>query len=151
MHLIGKESGHQKLNRHLLRKAVLDILYQSDLLGMMIEDAMIKESSYRRELSDDYVKKLLLGISKNRKYIDGEIEKYSKNWALERMSMIDRNILRIAIFEIKFLDDIPYRVSIDEAVELAKSFSSEDAGRFVNGIIANYVESQHKGDIEPTE
>lgn len=139
------------MNRHLLRKAVLDILYQSDLLGMMIEDAMIKESSYRRELTDDYVKKLLLGISKNRKYIDGEIEKYSKNWALERMSMIDRNILRIAIFEIKFLDDIPYRVSIDEAVELAKSFSSEDAGRFVNGIIANYVESQHKGDIEPTE
>jgi N utilization substance protein B len=139
------------LNRHLLRKAVLDILYQSDLLGIVIEDAMIKESAYRRELTDDYVMKLLLGISKNRKYIDGEIEKYSKNWTLERMSLIDRNILRIAIFEIKFLDDIPYRVSIDEAVELAKNFSSDDAGRFVNGIIANYVESQQKEDIESTK
>ena len=139
------------MNRHLLRKAVLDILYQSYLLGIVIEDAMIKESAYRRELTDDYVMKLLLGISKNRKYIDGEIEKYSKNWTLERMSLIDRNILRIAIFEIKFLDDIPYRVSIDEAVELAKNFSSDDAGRFVNGIIANYVESQQKEDIESTK
>ncbi|OGX20131.1 MAG: transcription antitermination factor NusB [Omnitrophica WOR_2 bacterium RBG_13_44_8] len=136
------------MNRHLLRKAALDILYQSDLLGMMIEDVMIKETAYRRELIDDYVKRLLLGISSNKEYIDKEIEKYSKNWALDRMSMIDRNILRIAIFEIKFLNDIPYRVSIDEAIELAKNYSSEDAGRFVNGILANYAENQHEGDIE---
>lgn len=118
---------------------------------MMIEDAMIKETAYRCELTDDYVRRLLLGISKNKKYVDGVIEKYSKNWTLERMSLIDRNILRIAIFEIQFLDDIPYRVSIDEAVELAKSYSSEDAGRFVNGILANYAECQHEEDIESTE
>ena len=136
------------MNRHLLRKAALDILYQSDLLGMMIEDVMIKETDYRRELIDDYVKRLLLGISSNKEYIDKEIEKYSKNWALDRMSMIDRNILRIAIFEIKFLNDIPYRVSINEAIELAKNYSSEDAGRFVNGILASYAENQHEGDIE---
>ena len=136
------------MNRHLLRKAALDILYQSDLLGMMIEDAMTKETAYRRELIDDYVKRLLLGISSNKEYIDKEIEKYSKNWTLDRMSMIDRNILRIAIYEIKFLNDIPYRVSIDEAIELAKNYSSEDAGRFVNGILANYAENQHEGDLE---
>lgn len=85
----------------------------------------------------DFSRDLVLGIWKNREDLDKLIRQASKNWRLERMSRVDRNILRVGVFEILFMKDIPPKVSIDEAVELGKKFGTEESGAFINGILDN--------------
>ena len=82
---------------------------------------------------------LIQGVKDNLEFVDEIISKYSKEWDISRFSNIDRNILRIAIYEIHFMEKIPYKVSINEAVELAKTFSTEEAYKFINGILAQVV------------
>ncbi|MDB6029053.1 MAG: nusB [Verrucomicrobiales bacterium] len=78
---------------------------------------------------------LIRGVVENRDRLDEEIKKYAQNWDLHRMAVVDRNILRLAIYEMLFRDDIPPVVSINEAVDIAKRFSTGDSGKFVNGIL----------------
>lgn len=82
-----------------------------------------------------FAEPLIRGTLENREKIDAEIVKYAKNWALHRMAVVDRNVLRLAIYEMWHRDDIPPVVSINEAVDIAKKFSTEDSGKFVNGIL----------------
>lgn len=84
---------------------------------------------------DDYAMTLIEGVFDNKKEIDSILEGLSKNWSLERMSLVDLNVIRVATFEIMKLEEIPTSVSIDEAVELAKGFGGEDSHKFVNGIL----------------
>lgn len=84
-----------------------------------------------------FSKILVCGVCENIKYIDRLIKKSSKNWRLERMSRVDRSILRMSVFEIFFLEDIPRKVSINEAVELAKIYGTDDSGAFINGVLDN--------------
>ena len=89
-----------------------------------------------------FAKELIKGISENRDYIDSLIQRSSKNWRIERMPKVDRSILRLSVYEMFFLDDIPPKVSIDEAVELGKKFGTEESGPFINGILDNiYVKN----------
>lgn len=83
----------------------------------------------------DFANVLVEGVFSNRAEIDKFINKYAKNWKLERMAVVDRNVLRISTFELLYLEEIPPKVSINEAVNLAKKFSTEDSGKFVNGIL----------------
>jgi transcription antitermination protein NusB len=78
---------------------------------------------------------LVRGVLENKAEIDTLIRKYSKNWKLSRMPAVDRNIMRIATFELLKLEDVPATVTINEAIEIAKDFSSDDSGAFVNGIL----------------
>ncbi len=78
---------------------------------------------------------LVRGVLKERDSLDETIRKYAKNWDLRRMAAVDRNILRLAIYEMLYRDDIPPVVSINEAVDIAKKFSTQDSGKFVNGIL----------------
>jgi N utilization substance protein B len=78
---------------------------------------------------------LIRGVLENRERLDEEIKKYARNWDLHRIAVVDRNILRLAIYEMLFRDDIPPVVSINEAVDVAKKFSTQDSGKFVNGIL----------------
>ncbi len=78
---------------------------------------------------------LIRGVLEQRNSIDDIIKKHAKNWDLHRMAAVDRNILRLAIYEMLFRDDIPPVVSINEAVDIAKKFSTQDSGKFVNGIL----------------
>ncbi|MBW2021733.1 MAG: transcription antitermination factor NusB [Deltaproteobacteria bacterium] len=80
---------------------------------------------------------LVEGVVEHRQEVDARIRKASKNWRLERMSRVDRSVLRLATYEIVFRDDIPPKVSIDEAVELGKKFGSADSAAFINGILDN--------------
>jgi len=82
-----------------------------------------------------YAKKLLDGVQGNKEEINKLISRYAENWRLERMSVIDRNILRLAVFELHYQDDVPTSVAINEAVEIAKRFSTDDSGPFINGIL----------------
>lgn len=89
-----------------------------------------------------YIKSILDGVVDKISSIDEYIAKYSKDWTIERMSKIDLAILRVAIYEVLYKEDIPSGVSINEAVELAKKYSHEDAGSFINGILGSvYNES----------
>lgn len=78
---------------------------------------------------------LIRGVLENRERLDQEIKKHLKNWDIHRLAVVDRNILRLAIYEMLFRDDIPPVVSINEAIDIAKKYSTEDSGKFVNGIL----------------
>jgi len=84
-----------------------------------------------RAFADSLVK----GVLKNREAVDAHITKHSQNWDLHRMSVVDRNVLRLAIYEMFFCEEIPPVVSINEAVDIAKKYSTEESGKFVNGIL----------------
>ncbi len=87
--------------------------------------------------SRGFARRLVIGVFENLEALDRMIREASRNWRIERMSRVDRNILRIGAFEVVFLKDIPAKVSIDEAVELGKIYGSEDSGSFINGVLDN--------------
>ena len=95
-----------------------------------------------------FSRELVRGVLGKREELDGLIKRSSKNWRLERMSPVDRNILRVAVFEILYLQDIPPKVSIDEGVELGKKFGTEESGSFINGIL-DHIFNSMQGDLEP--
>jgi N utilization substance protein B len=85
--------------------------------------------------SDDFLKRLVLGVLEHFLELDRLIEQYSEHWRLDRIDMIDRNILRIALFELLYCEEIPPKVTINEAIDLGKRFGSDDSGSFINGIL----------------
>lgn len=143
--------------RRRARELALQFLYQFDTLtessteDINIEETLrlfwaTKETSLEgdvREFSD----RLITGACDNIEGIDEIIDRYSEHWRLSRMSRIDRNILRMAIYELVYLRDIPPPVTINEAVELAKKYGTEDSGAFVNGILDRIRMSLKKGEI----
>jgi N utilization substance protein B len=112
------------------RKRALDLLFEADLRGT---DAAQLAAS--RELADAYALRLIQGVVGNRSRIDDLIATYSSGWSIDRMPAIDRNLLRIAIYEILFESATPVAVAIDEAVELAKSLSTDESAAFLNGLL----------------
>jgi N utilization substance protein B len=125
--------------RHRQRKFVLDILYQADLLERKIKDVLTEELEHKKEFQTEFVISLVEGVAEKREYIDDLIQESSRNWSLERMPIVDRNILRMAIYEILFMEDIPLKVTINEAIELAKTYGTDESGRFVNGVLGNII------------
>ena len=96
----------------------------------------------------DFARHLVLGIWAKREELDTLISRSSRNWRLERMSHVDRNVLRLGAFEMLFMKDIPPKVSIDEAVELGKKFGTEESGAFINGVLDNiYNQLSREGAI----
>ena len=82
-----------------------------------------------------FFQELMIGVTKNREEIDSLIEHYSSNWKISRIACVDRNVLRIAVFEMLYCQDIPPKVSINEAIEIGKKFGTEESGSFINGIL----------------
>lgn len=89
--------------------------------------------------TDELTRVLVEGVEANQQRLDGAIAQHAKGWTLARMPLIDRNVLRIAGFELLCLPEVPVAVVLDEAVELAKRFSTDDSGRFVNGVLSALV------------
>jgi N utilization substance protein B len=98
-----------------------------------------------------YAEKLILGVTNNLAVIDETIEGFSKKWELDRMAVVDRNILRVAIFELSSCPDIPPLVSIDEAIEISKEFGAEKSGMFINGILNGVKDSVKSGTFGKKE
>jgi transcription antitermination factor NusB len=98
---------------------------------------LISENFESPEEIREFARHLVLGIWAKRVELDALISRSSRNWRLERMSHVDRNVLRLGTFEMLFMKDIPPKVSIDEAVELGKKFGSEESGAFINGVLDN--------------
>ncbi len=91
--------------------------------------------------------RLIEGVIEKECYLNYIIEKYSTNWAIDRISVIDLNIIRMALYELIFIQDIPYNVTANEAVELAKKFGNEKSSRFINGIIGKLIEDIIEGEL----
>ena len=92
--------------------------------------------------------KLVNGVLRVKSDIDALIEQFSKNWKIGRMTCVDRNIIRIAVYEMLYCEDIPLKVSINEAVDVGKKFGSEESGAFINGIVDSIRIALDNGDIE---
>lgn len=95
-----------------------------------------------------FSKELVLGVCRNKGELDRLISRSSKNWRLGRMSHVDRNILRVGVYEIRFMKDIPPKVSIDEAVEMGKRFGTDESGAFINGILDHVFNALQEEDAE---
>ena len=132
------------ISRRKSRELALQILYQADFIKQSIKDALpffIAHFNFHKEL-DEFTIDIVRGVDEYRSEIDRRISACSEHWALERMSPVDRNIIRIAVFEILRCDDIPSKVSINEAIELGKKFGTEKSAVFINGILDNIYHSQ---------
>ncbi|MFV0433534.1 MAG: transcription antitermination factor NusB [Leucobacter sp.] len=127
------------------RKRALDMLFQADVRGETI--ASIVNAEARRAAGEPdrmtswlYAREIVDGVTDHRDEIDELIMSYAQGWTLDRMPNVDRALLRLASWEILFNDDIPTAVAIDEAVEFAKEYSTEDSSRFVNGVLGRIAE-----------
>lgn len=123
--------------RTTAREFALIILYQREVTRFEIQT--IVDNFWAEQESDAEIKmfteRLVFGIHQNVDTIDEKISAYATNWQLKRMAIIDRNILRLGLFELLYADDIPPKVTINEAVELAKKFGDMESSKFVNGIL----------------
>ena len=123
-------------NRRLSRELTLQAMYLSDSCNLPLADAFKRViDSQPLDSVKEFSQRLVDGITKDKEAIDLMLSRYAENWELKRMAIVDRNILRLAAFEILTELDTPVSVIIDEAIEIAKSYSTQDSGKFVNGIL----------------
>ncbi len=128
---MSKRSGIED-PRSVARESALTLLYEAESKGItprQVVDAQVMPVEH-------VVRLLVLGVMDHQSDIDASITKHSTGWTMDRMPALDRNILRVATFELMHRDDVPTAVVLDEAVELAKRFSTDDSGRFVNGVLS---------------
>ncbi|MCR2762004.1 transcription antitermination factor NusB [Microbacterium sp. zg.B48] len=128
------------------RKRALDILFQSDVRGDDLAVTLAAEATRAanepaRESSWLYAREIVDGVIDNRDEIDEQISTFAKDWSLARMPAVDRALLRMGVWEILYNDEVPTAVAIDEAVDLAKEFSTDDSGAFVHGVLARIARS----------
>ncbi|MCX6786195.1 MAG: transcription antitermination factor NusB [Candidatus Komeilibacteria bacterium] len=143
-------------NRHLARTLVLQSLFEWDFNGCQENIAELLEHNKQEFAPDfndaDFSANLLNSIVAKVKEIDGLVKKYAPEWPLNQITVIDRNVLRIGIFELKFSHDIPPKVAINEAIELAKTYGGESSGKFVNGVLGSvFKDMQEIGEKKEFE
>lgn len=114
------------------RKLALDVLYQHELTGRPVAEIMDR---YRLNPAYEFAETVVSGVTEYLDELDDLISSHAEDWSIKRMPVLDRNLLRMALFEMLHLDDVPSAVAINEAVELAKIYSTEDSSRFINGIL----------------
>jgi N utilization substance protein B len=125
--------------RSKARKRALDILYQADVRGDDALDTLHTSVARADPPVPDYARHLVEGVAARSGRIDDVLTTYTRDWPLERMPPVDRATLRLAVYELLWCDDVPDPVVIDEAVELAKSLSTDDSAGFVNGLLARVL------------
>lgn len=136
----------QQHDRTEARRLAVQVLYQSEILERdpkaIIEEGCLVDET---QLLSKYAKRLIEGSTDNKEAIDAEIVEASENWALDRMPVVDRSLLRMAAFEMYHVDEVPISVTINEAVNLAKEFGGDDSPRFVNGILGRIATKIEEG------
>jgi len=146
-------------NRHLSRSIAMQSLFEWDFnkADKSVLDAVVRKNieEFAPGLEDStFVEQLISGVLKNQKAIDSIIEKAAPEWPIEQIAIIDRNVLRIGLFELLFSDrsEVPPKVAINESIELAKTFGGETSGKFVNGVLGTvYREIGEPGKEEDTK
>lgn len=125
------------MGRRASREVAMKLLYQLELQKDDREDQIktCLEENLLSEIDANYFLDIIEGVNTNTLYINKIITRNSKGWKIDRLSKVDLSILRLGIYEMSFREDIPYSVSINEAVELAKKYSGDEAGAFINGVL----------------
>jgi N utilization substance protein B len=136
-------------NRHLARTIILQTLYQWDFNKEKNEQIPFILNNNLKNFApgindQDFIQKIINGIIENIKEIDECIQKYAPEWPIENITIIDRNILRIGFYELKFSLEIPPKVAINESIELAKAFGGSSSGKFVNGVLGTFYKNNFK-------
>ena len=122
------------MSRRRARKQAFLVSYQSDVNGSPVEAAFERWISYRGDL-EEYAVLLARGVEREKEDLDALLSEVSVGWPVHRMSAVDRTVLRLALYEMLFVEDVPPEVAINEAVELARGFSGEEAPTFVGGVL----------------
>lgn len=141
------------MTRRAAREEAFKIIFQIDL-GKNPWKEVLSRNLRDSELSEEgkiFLKQLVEGTITHLTEIDAEIIKYAQDWKIDRMLSTDRNILRMALYELKYLDEIPVGATVNEAVELAKIYGDDDSARFINGILGNIIRSSNQSGAETTE
>ncbi len=140
-------------NRHLARTLAMQALYQWDFLAHHPErnvDEIVRyiREEFAPEFNDhDYVEKTVRGVVEHLEEIDRTLEQFAKEWLVSAMTLVDRNVLRIGAYELLMNPNIPAKVAINEAIEIAKAFGGETSGKFVNGVLGAVYKDQIKRGI----
>ncbi len=128
-------------NRHAARSIVMQTLYEEDMRGTIdtVSPEMLENNinEFAPGIGDDadFARALFRGVLEKRADVDALIMRYAPDWPLEQIMVVDRNVLRIGVYELKFDEKIPAKVAINEAIEIAKTFGGHSSGRFVNGVL----------------
>jgi N utilization substance protein B len=122
------------VGRRKARREAVVVLYQGDLLGIS-PIAALERAERTEAVADAYTRRLVLGVGEHIQTIDDVVSRHLAGWTLERLGSVERSILRIGAFELGWVPDVPSAVIVDEAVELAKRFASDEAGSLVNGVL----------------
>lgn len=131
------------MSRRQARERALQVLFQVDLGGIDPKEAFAQmdEDYGRLDGSEDFTAELVFGVMEKSAFIDGIISAISKDWSLDRIANVDRIIMRLALYEVFFCADIPNNVSVNEAIELGKTYGGDESGKFINGILGNVIEN----------
>lgn len=139
-------------NRHLARAIALQSLYEWDFHGATSDPGAIIERNLREfspEFDEtEFAKRLVDGVVSHREQIDATISTFAPDWPLPKITVVDRNVLRIGTYELTSDPEIPSKVAINEAIELAKTFGGESSGKFVNGVLGAVFRNQIAEGIE---
>mgnify|MGYP001129248577 CR=1 FL=1 len=130
-------------SRHLARSIAMQTLYEWDFAGMKEDVSSLLEKNIEEfgpgleDINKDFIKTLVKGVLEKHNSIDQIIEKAAPEWPLDQITMLDRNVLRLGLFELLYgnKEEVPPKVAINEAIELAKNFSGESSGKFINGVL----------------
>ena len=123
--------------RSKARKRALDVLYASEMRNRSTEDALAQQSE--EGPVNDYTVTLVQGVTEHRDRLDEVISSYAEGWTLTRMPAVDRNVLRLATFEVLYVEDVPDAVAVSEALHLVRDLSTDESPAFVNGVLGNIV------------
>ena len=137
--------------RRKARMVALQSLFATDIKGTRDEASLewlVAEESLPATTAS-FAQALLMGVSDNRHILDELIHKYAPVWPVSQLSLVDRNILRMALFELLFTPKVPRKSAINEAVELAKVFGSDSSARFVNGVLGSAIAGLEMGELTP--
>jgi N utilization substance protein B len=139
--------------RRKSREFALQVLYQLDITKQdaMKSVAQLKEHFSPNEERDPFVERIVLGVIEHKQEIDRLIERYSENWRLDRINLVDRSVLRMATFELLYCEDIPPKVTLNEAIDLGKRYGSEDSGSFINGVLDRIQKEAVRKPLQPTK
>ena len=139
------------MTRSEARKNVLELLFESEFRKDESAEEIFATSTESREIeTDPYIKDVFFGVCNNLEEIDAAINKNAKGWKTNRLSKVSRSILRLCIYEMMYVKEIPLRVSINEGIELAKAYEDEKARPFINGVL-NAVKNDLAGDTSASE
>lgn len=125
------------MKRRTARERAMQRLYQMDITGELEPKVAVENTLDEGEETNEFLESLVVGFVENKEAIDEAIRQNLKKWKLERISIVDRSILRVAVYEMKYMEEIPHNVTINEAIEIAKTFGDEESRRFINGVLSN--------------